>query len=84
MLTKIPASQSKSLDTPPPKFKIYMHACMLNMFTKSYSSPDKNLMCCARQFSFIAIVSAKMAVVNEQAMCICKLSFVKYIFEILS
>ena len=41
-------------------------------------------MCCARQFSFIAIVSAKMAVVNEQAMCICKLSFVKYIFEILS
>ena len=33
-----------------------MHACMHNMFTKSFSSPDKNLMCCARQFSFIAIV----------------------------
>ena len=84
---------------------------MHNMFTKNFSSPDKSLMCCARQFSFIPIVvftyvkksatkSAKMAVVitwygllnchlrvyqmNEQTMCICKLSFVKFLFEILS
>ena len=55
----------------PPPPSLNMHACMHNMFTKSF---NKNLMCCARQFSFIAIVvftevkksatkSAKMSVV---------------------
>ena len=69
-LTKIPGFQSKSLDTPPPKFK-HASAC-ITCLQKSFSSPDKNVLC-KTDFIVIFIIgvkksarkSAKMVVITR-------------------